>query len=133
MTAEAATATLLIGTYPGRTDQVRHVRRAVAAHLAGCRAADDAVLITSELATNAILHSRSRGDHFTVRAHLHVDYVLIEVEDLGGPWRLRPSGDRPHGLNVIESLTGPDGWGIKTTDDGGRVVWGRLDLAAIGE
>jgi hypothetical protein len=29
---------------------------------------------------------------------------------------------------VVEALTGPDGWGIESTTDGGRVVWARLDL-----
>ena len=133
MPAEPATATRHTCTYPGRADQVRHVRRAVAAHLTGCPAADDAVLIASELASNAVLHSRSKCGQFTIRAELHPDHVLIEAEDLGGPWRPRSSGDRPHGLNVVEALTGPEGWGVKTTDDGGRVVWARLDLKPAGE
>lgn len=63
-----ATATRFTGMYPGRPDQVRDARRAVARHLAGCPALDDAVLITSELASNAVLHSASRGEFFTVRA-----------------------------------------------------------------
>ena len=133
MTAEPATATRHAGTYPGRADQVRHVRRAIAGHLAGCPAADDAVLIASELAANAIVHSRSRSGHFTVRAELHPDHVRIEAEDLGGPWRRRPPGDRPHGLDVVEALTGPDGWGTETTPGGGRIVWARLDLKAAGK
>ena len=133
MTAEPVSATRHTCTYPGRADQVRHVRRAVAQHLAGCPAADDAVLIASELASNAILHSRSRCGQFTIRAELHPDHILIEAEDLGGPWRPRPSGDRPHGLTVVEALTGPECWGVKTTGDGGRVVWARLDLKAAGE
>lgn len=120
-------------TYPGRADQVRHVRRAVAAHLTGCPAADDAVLIASELASNAILHSRSRCGQFTIHTELHPNHVLIEAEDLGGPWRPRQSGDRPHGLNVVEALTGPEGWGVKTTGDGSRIVWALLDLKEIGE
>jgi anti-sigma regulatory factor (Ser/Thr protein kinase) len=133
MTAEPAAATRHTCTYPGRADQVRHVRRAVALHLTGCPAANDAVLIASELASNAILHSRSRCGQFTIRAELHPAHVLIEAEDLGGPWRPRPSGDRPHGLTVVEALTGPEGWGVKTTGNGGRVVWARLDLKATGE
>ena len=117
-------------TYPGREDQVRHVRGAIAEYLAGCPAADDAVLVVSELASNAILHSASRDRFFTIRAELHADYVRVEVEDLGGPWRRRQRDDRPHGLNVIEALTGPGGWGTETTRDGGRIVWAQLDLAA---
>jgi len=130
MTAEPATATRHAAIYPGRADQLRHVRRAVASNLAGCAAAADAVLIASELAANAILHSRSRAGHFTVRTELHPDHVRIEAEDSGGPWRRRPPDCRPHGLNVVEALTGPDGWGVETTTGGGRMVWARLGLAA---
>ena len=133
MTAESAAATRLTGTYPGRADQVRDVRRAVASYLAGCPAADDAVLIASELAANAILHSRSRTEHFTVRAELYPDHVRVEAEDLGGPWRRRQPDGRPHGLDVVQALTGPGGWGVETTTDGGRVVWACLDLEAAGE
>ncbi len=89
MRAEQVTATCYAGIYPGRADQVQHVRRAVTRHLAGCPAADDAILILSELASNAVLHSASRGAIFTVRAELHLDYVWVEAEDLGGPWHCR--------------------------------------------
>ncbi len=41
--------------------------------------------------------------------------------------RYKPD-DRPHGLDVIEALTGPDGWGVGTTTSGSRIVWARLDL-----
>lgn len=128
MQAEPTTITSYAGTYPGQADQVREVRRAVARSLAGCPAVDDATLIASELASNAIVHSHSRGQFFTIRAELHPDHVRVETEDLGGPWRCRQLDQRPHGLNVVEALTGPDGWGIETTDGGGRIVWARLDL-----
>ena len=213
MTAEPAAATRYTATYPGRADQLHHVRRAVASHLAGCAAAADAVLVASELffprfesvspklcptsgsclpagsscgqehpssprifarsateadlrtlaallplprsrlsrrpvkagclmrhaecgeelAANAILHSRSRAGHFTVRTELHPDHVRIEAEDLGGPWRSRQPDGRPHGLDMVEALTRPDGWGTETTTAGGRIVWARLDLEAAGE
>ena len=77
--------------------------------------------------------TRQQGQFFTVRAELHPDYVRVEAEDLGGPWRRRQPDGRPHGLDVVEALTGPDGWGVETTTDGGRVVWARLDLQAAGE
>jgi len=109
---------------------VGHVRRAIAKYLAGCPAADDALLIVSELATNAIVHSASRGKSFTIRADQRADHVRVEVEDLGGPWRRRQHDDRPHGLNVVEALTGPDGWGTQTTSEGSRIVWAQLDLSA---
>ena len=117
-----------MATYPGHLDQVHRVRQAVARYLAGCPAADEAVLIVSELAANAIVHSGSRGAFFTVRAELHADYVWVEAEDRGGPWHCRPSDGRPHGLDLVAALTGPDGWGVDITTGGGRVVWARLDL-----
>jgi anti-sigma regulatory factor (Ser/Thr protein kinase) len=130
MTVLPAAATRFTATYPGRPDQVRHARRAVARYLAGCPAAADAVLIVSELASNAVVHSASRGEFFTVRAELHADYVWVEAEDLGASWHCRQPDGRPHGLDVVEALTGPDGWGTETTTDGARVVWARLDLTA---
>ncbi|MGH3421071.1 MAG: ATP-binding protein [Streptosporangiaceae bacterium] len=133
MTAEPAAATRHTATYPGRADQLHHVRRVVASHLAGCAAADDAVLVASELAANAILHSRSRAGHFTVRTELHPDHVRIEAEDLGGPWRRRRPDARPHGLDIVEALTGPDGWGTEIITGGGRIVWARFDLDAANE
>jgi anti-sigma regulatory factor (Ser/Thr protein kinase) len=128
MQAEPATITSYAGTYPGQADQLREVRRAVARHLAGCPAVDDATLIASELAANAIVHSHSRGQFFTIRAEQYPGYVWIEAEDLGGPWRRSQRDHRPHGLDVVEALTGPDGWGTETTTEGGRIVWARLGL-----
>ena len=133
MTAQPAAATRHAATYPGRADQLHHVRSAVASHLAECATADDAVLIASELAANAILHSRSRAGRFTVRTELHPGHVRIEAEDFGGPWRRRQPDGRPHGLDMVEALTGPDGWGTETTTGGGRIVWARLDLDAASE
>jgi hypothetical protein len=113
-------------TYPGRADQIRHVRRDVAGHLGECPGRDDAVLAASEFAANAILHSRSRWEHFTIRVQLHRDHVRVECHDAGGPWRPRRPDDRPHGLNLVQALTGPAAWGVQVTGDGGRIVWARL-------
>jgi len=113
-------------TFHGRADQVQQVRHEVAGYLGECPVADDIVLIASELAANAILHTQSRGSTFTVRCHASPGQVRIEVEDLGGPWRPRPPGYRPHGLDIIQALTGPDGWGTRPAGTGGRTVWARL-------
>ncbi len=118
------------GTYPGRPDQVQRARRDVARHLAGHPATDDAVLITSELASNAIVHSDSKGVFFTVRAEIFPGYIWLEVEDLGGHWNLKPrDAARPRGLDVVEALADPDNWGMDG-GQGGRVVWCRLELEA---
>lgn len=97
----AATVTVYTGTFHGTTDQVSPVRREVSRHLGDCPVTDDAVLIASEFAANAILHSRSRGESFTIRVELHRDYLRVECHDSGGPWRNRRQDDRPHGLNIV--------------------------------
>ena len=129
--AAAETAMQYQRTFHGRADQISRVRRDVASYLAGCPAADDAVLIASELAANAVTHSASAGEFFIVRCETYPDYVWIEVEDLGGPWQLAQPDDRPHGLDIITALAGPDNWGTDTTSDGDRIVWARLDLPQI--
>jgi anti-sigma regulatory factor (Ser/Thr protein kinase) len=122
-----ATAARYTGTFPGRVENVSQVRREIARYLGNCLATDDAVLIASEFAANSVLHSRSRGEHFTIRVQLQPDHVLVECQDAGGPWRGRHRDDsRPHGLSVVEALTGPAAWGVQLTADGGRIVWARL-------
>jgi anti-sigma regulatory factor (Ser/Thr protein kinase) len=126
--AEAQAVTGYIGAFPGRPDQVTHARHAVARYLNGHPVTDDAVLVVSELSANAIMHSNSAGDFFTVSVELHESYIYIEVEDAGGLWHPKPPDPgRPHGLDLVELLTGEDGWGVDG-DRAGRVVWARLEL-----
>ena len=126
-TAAAAGTRRHTGTYPGRAPAGR-ARASRARWMAGRRTArDEAILIASEFATNAVLHSASRhGGSFTLRAEVGQDRLRIEVEDAGGPWRDGPSDDgRPHGFDVVTAIAGAGNWGIDG-DDGGRVAWARL-------
>jgi anti-sigma regulatory factor (Ser/Thr protein kinase) len=117
---------LSTGTFHGRAEEASRVRHEVAGYVGRCPVADDIVFIASELAANAILHTQSRGSTFTVRCHASPGQVRIEVEDLGGPWRSRTPGDRPHGLDIVQALTGPDGWGTCPAGTSGRTVWAEL-------
>lgn len=119
-------STRYMGTFHGRAEETSRVRHEIAGYFDGCPVADDIILIASELAANAILHTQSRGSTFTVRCHASPGQARIEIEDLGGPWRPRAPGDRPHGLDITQALTGPDGWGTQVTGTGGRIVWARL-------
>ena len=121
-----AIATRYAGTFHGRAEEVSRVRREVAHYLGECPVTDDIVLIADELAANCVLHTHSRGEFFRVRCELSAESVRLEVEDMGGPWRRRKQDGRPHGLDIVEALTGPDAWGIETTSDDGRIVWARL-------
>jgi anti-sigma regulatory factor (Ser/Thr protein kinase) len=84
-------------------------------------------LVASEFVTDAVLHSASRhGSVFTVRAEVRQEYLRIEVEDAGGPWRDGPRDDgRPHGFDVVAAIAGAGNWGIDG-DDRGRVAWARF-------
>jgi anti-sigma regulatory factor (Ser/Thr protein kinase) len=99
--------------FHGAPDRIGRVRSEVREYLDRCPVADDVVLIVSELATNAIRHSDSKGAFFIVRCKLFRDYVWVACEDLGGPLRPRPEDGRPHGLDIVEALAGPDGWGAE--------------------
>ena len=115
------------GTFPGAPDQVGRVRAELRRYLGDCPRADDAVLIASELAANAILHSASAGEVFTVRAEVFPSYVWVEVEDLGGPWLVRQRDERPHGLDLVTALAGGN-WGTRVTSGGCRSTWARVSF-----
>jgi serine/threonine-protein kinase RsbW len=105
--------------------QVREARRFLAAILNGRTAADDAVLCLSELAANALIHSRSRqpGGHFTVRAKMHGDHLRVEVHDQGGPWTWLPRDDEPHGRGLLIVSEMSRSWGRIGDSATGWIVW----------
>lgn len=94
---------------PGKPDQVRRARRLLASALGDWPRAGDAVLVLSELAANAVRHSRSGepGGTFTIRAEIAPgSRVLLEVRDQGGPWRPRDGSDQGgRGLRIVDKLT----------------------------
>jgi len=96
-------------SFPGRRDQVRYARAFIARFLDGHPAADDAVLMVSELAANACAHSASGqpGGAFTVRAWVSDGgCVYAEVEDDGSPWDgTFGETSSPHGLYLVRALS----------------------------
>ena len=123
--ATAARTDRYTGVFPGRADQVSRARREMARYLAGCPVADDALIVLSELATNAVLHSRSGQDFFTVHAELTDHHARLTVEDAGGAWDEPAPADTDsgRGLQIVAALA--QAWGIEG-DAHGRIVWARL-------
>ncbi|WP_234426151.1 ATP-binding protein [Streptomyces kebangsaanensis] len=94
---------------------------------------DDAVLVLSELLSNACKHGRPLGGALTgdgdVRAAWRVDAcgrLVVEVTDGGGPTRPAPAtpsvtahGGR--GLNIITALC--EDWGVRDAAGGEVTVW----------
>jgi serine/threonine-protein kinase RsbW len=116
--------------YAGIISEAQHVRADLAKIAAECPAADDVILLASELVTNAILHSRSGHPDrvFTVRAALYPgDYAWVEVIDQGGAWMADKHDDEHgRGLAVVAAVAGDGNWGIDG-DAACRVAWFRLD------
>ena len=119
--------------FPGQADQVALARRFVAAALAGCPAAPDAILLTSELATNAVMHSATgRGGFFSVAISHAPGRVRVTVTDDGSATRpavavaagdeLATSG---RGLLLVDCLA--RGWGHAADPaSAGGAVWFEL-------
>ncbi|MFE6159026.1 ATP-binding protein [Streptomyces sp. NPDC056486] len=94
---------------------------------------DDAVLVLSELLSNACRHGRPLGEGMVgdgdVRAAWHMDTtgrLTVEVTDGGGPTRPVPAtpsvtahGGR--GLNIITAIA--DTWGVRDDTHGEVTVW----------
>lgn len=122
--------------YPGTAVSVRRVRTDLSALVEGYPVADDVVLLASELATNAILHSRSGHPNrtFTVRATLYPgDYAWVEVVDQGGTWAEDEYDDeRGRGLGIVATVAGDGNWGIDG-DERCRTVWFRLDWPDVSQ
>ena len=80
----------------------------------GVHATDAALLVVSELATNACCHTLSSvpGGQFTVRLSLYNDHIRVTVKDAGPrtgrtPTRRTPRFDSVHGrgLALVDSLS----------------------------
>jgi anti-sigma regulatory factor (Ser/Thr protein kinase) len=119
----------LRATLSADPEQVAEARRLVAGYLAE-RGDDDgevAVLLTSELVTNAILYGRAPLE---LRAQADGAALRVEVHDLDptSPPVLRYDVDLieigGRGLQLVDTLADRWGW---AENDYGKVVWFELD------
>jgi len=104
---------------------VRQARDLARRFAAGHPAAEDIVLVTSELASNAILHTASGhpGGWFWVCMTRHDDGVAIQVTDQGGTTRPGAGlngGERGRGLMLVEALASR--WAAHDTGSGWQVL-----------
>jgi anti-anti-sigma regulatory factor/anti-sigma regulatory factor (Ser/Thr protein kinase) len=87
---------------------------------------DRAVLLASELVTNAIVHARTE---LRLRVELRGDLLHLAVRD-GNPRMLviipGPEAEGGRGLWLVDQLA--RAWGVNRHPDGGKVIWCTLRL-----
>ena len=116
--------------FRGCADQASAARRFVAGALADHPLTDEAVLCVSELAANALLHSRSArpGGSFEVQVSRYPGGRLrVSVTDQGGPWAPDPGGRVHHGRGLVVVSQLALSLGIVGNARSGRTVWFELD------
>lgn len=124
----AGAAVLESLTIPGRPENVREARMFVAKALGELHPSiDTAVLLTSELVTNAVMHSSSHcvGGAISVLIMETSGGIRIEVADEGSELsspvvRGDVYASDGHGLFLVQTMS--DQWGY-LRDDRGTTVW----------
>ncbi|WP_433175344.1 ATP-binding protein [Actinoallomurus sp. CA-150999] len=125
-------AMIVLGTLtlPGSERCVVHARRFVRDLMGEDHpAVDDAELCTSELVTNAVVHTTSgRGGHVTITVARDGDMVEICVGDDGAggevPYvRDEPFAEDGRGMVIVTALAAE--WGVEA-ERGGTTTWFRL-------
>lgn len=117
-------------TLPAMPEHVGEARRFIARTIGDDPRADSALLLTSELVTNALLHSRSRlpGGRIVIAAVSNAAGLLVTVTDDGCETGLpavaaHPGDEHGNGLLLVETIA--DSWGY-LRGDGHTTVWFRL-------
>ena len=120
----------VVARFPPQRASVAAARQFVTETLVGAGATsvlDEARLLVSELATNAVLHAET---DFSVSIHVSAGRIYVEVRD-GDPVELDVDRPEPpalalggHGLRIVGRLAGS--WGTRT-EEHGKVVWFSVD------
>jgi anti-sigma regulatory factor (Ser/Thr protein kinase) len=121
----------VIEEFDGVPESVRRARRVVTEAVADAGpAGDDAVLLLSELATNAVIHA---GSPFRVVVRRRDDRLRVEVADRSRAaarrQRFSSTSGTGRGLALVDDLA--DRWGVEERDDG-KSVWFELTVRPAG-
>lgn len=117
---------------PDDLSSVADARRFVKAHLHEWgigEPLDDALLVVSELAANALTHAQSS---YSIRLSASPQVLRIEVDDTGAgtpePQPLTEDEEHGRGLHLVDALAAS--WGMESAEGGGKRVWAELALPA---
>jgi serine/threonine-protein kinase RsbW len=126
--------------FPGEPPLVSQARSWIAELLPACAPLDDLLILTSELATNAVTHTRSGrpGGRFTVEVTWSPESARVVVGDQGSdeiPAAVTNPGDQVaypengRGLLLVDALSAS--WGIAGDADA-RWLWADVDWHSRG-
>lgn len=129
-----APSLLWLREFPGRQDQAAQARRWMAGFLPPCEPLDSLLLVASEMAANAIEHTRSGrpGGRFSVDVAWSPGLVRVVVADQGsgknpavvdGASACDPLDEHGRGLLLVQQMSAA--WGI-AGDERRRWVWADL-------
>lgn len=121
-------------TFPGLPEEIRKARHFTTRCLAGSPATPQACLMVSEIATNALRHTKSghANGHFTVTVTASEEHARVEIEDqgsrTGGVPHLAPhsvTDETSRGLAIVDALA--DKWGTQRPN----TVWFELSWSTV--
>src|ERR1700683_4709354 len=120
--------------FPGEDSQLGVVRRWLRSLLQDCPARADVVLVATELASNAVLHTASgRGGWFALEIARNEHAVRVAVADSGsqdGPRLIDdPAAEHGRGMLVVRGLSASTG---VCGDSRGRLVWAEVPWEQAG-
>lgn len=110
----------------------RQVTRAISTWGCAPEDIDRAVLICSELATNAIQHGHSAGSRFAVGMTIDRSSCLIEVSDSGTgiPQLAAAQAEDEHGRGLALVTALADDTGHRLDEPRGKTIWARITLVS---
>ncbi|MFC5720003.1 ATP-binding protein [Streptomyces gamaensis] len=128
----------------------KHTESICRAWKVGTELTESAVLVVSELATNAVLHAKGIGEFFELRIRRRRGVLVLEVTDSSSQGPPQPGYPCPEfadesafpqydagfdatdasrsgrGLRIVEYFA--DTWGVRQRANGpGKTVWAHLD------
>lgn len=124
-------------TFPGSPEFVSQARAWTAERLGrDIPGTDMVVLVASELAANAVVHTASGepGGKFTLHLITHTDRWEVRVDDAGGPKcpevaESKADDVRGRGLAVVSELS--EDWGVLGSESA-RSVWAQIVFPHLG-
>ena len=119
--------------FPGRADQIAHARDFTRRTLGPCPVLDEAVLLVSELATNAVEHTATGNvGRFDVTICQGQTSLLIAIKDDGSSKMPLPRpadalAEDGRGLGLVDLVA--DRWGYRGTSTAARLVRTAVETA----